>query len=180
MYNYLTNESSAYCLQQKKPIMLRNPIRKPAVFASENPALTFGFVMLSSLFENLPPEFYDHIIHDIHDPNSMCLIYQMYQSLALPIPLLHEVSETQQTDITITQNWLQAILWKTSMTVGAEALLYSSFPPLSSSRLRHDPTFNYHSGLLPLHTPVLAGKAIMGFLSGVSQKFVDSHGIGMV
>jgi len=159
--------------------MLRQPVRKPAVFASENPALTFGFVMLSSLFENLPPEFYDNIIHGIHEPNSTCLIYQIYQSLASPIPLLNEVSETQQIDITITQNWLQAILWKISMSVGAEALLYSSFPPLSSSNLCDDPTFNCHSELLPLHAPVSAGKAIMGFLSGVSQKFVDAHGIGM-
>jgi hypothetical protein len=162
--------------------MLRKTIHKPIVFASENPALTFGFVMLIGIFEKLPPEFYDNLMHDADQLSNMFLILQIYQSLTTPIPLLDEALEIQRTDITITQYWLQAALWKIFMSARSKdsssspSISSSSPTPLGAAAAADASSWE----LLPWHAPVSAGKSILSFMSGVSQKSADAHGIGMV
>jgi hypothetical protein len=70
------------------------------------------------------------------------------------------VPEIQQVDILVTQQWLQAMMWKLSMS--------GSPHPTSTDTL------------LPFHLPVLVGKAVMDIIGSASQSAIDAHGIGMV
>lgn len=81
-------------------------------------------------------------------------------SLSKPLSL-EGVSEIQKIDILITQQWLQAMMWKLSIT--------SASQPGS----RND-------SVLPFHLPVVVGKAVLSVIADTSQGAVDAHGIGMV
>ncbi|KAJ5129313.1 uncharacterized protein N7515_005352 [Penicillium bovifimosum] len=149
-----------YALQQSKPVMLRSSIHKPQVLCSEDPILAYGFINLINIFENLTPSLYDWISAGGGDgilerpPTSA-----IQSSLCKPISL-DGVLEIQQVDILITQQWLQAMMWKLSMSHATQ----------SASR---------DDAVLPFHLPVVVGKAVMSVIGAASQGAVDAHGIGM-
>ncbi|KAH8428330.1 putative C6 transcription factor (AmyR) [Aspergillus melleus] len=149
-----------YALQQAKPVMLRNSIHKPQVLSSNDPILAYGFINLISIFEKLTVNLYDWVSAGGGDG-----IFEMPPTSSIQSSLcksvsLDGVSEIQKVDILITQQWLQAMMWKLSMTRATQP----------GSR---DET------VLPFHLPVLVGKAVMGVISAASQGAVDAHGIGM-
>lgn len=141
--------------------MLRSSIHKPQVLGSEDPILAYGFINLISIFELLTPNLYDWLSAGGSDgllerPSTS----KIQSNLASPISL-DGVFEIQQVDILITQQWLQAMMWRLSMN--------NSTQPASG-----------RDELLPIHLPVLVGKAVMGVIGSASQGAVDAHGIGMV
>lgn len=141
--------------------MLRSSIHKPQVLCSEDPILAYGFINLITIFETLTPDLYDWLSaggsEGLLERPSMSKIQS---SLANSISL-EGVIEIQQVDILITQQWLQAMMWRFSIN--------NSTQPAS-----------HHNELLPFHLPVLVGKAVMGVVGAASQGAVDAHGIGMV
>ncbi|KAJ5168958.1 uncharacterized protein N7482_004552 [Penicillium canariense] len=149
-----------YALQQAKPVMLRSSIHKPQVLCSEDPILAYGFINLIGIFEKLTASLYDWVSAGGGDglldrpPTSA-----IQSSLCKPITL-DGVLEIQQVDILITQQWLQAMMWKLSMS-------HATQPGARDE------------GVLPFHLPVLVGKAVMGVIGSASQGAVDAHGIGM-
>ncbi|KAE8411040.1 fungal-specific transcription factor domain-containing protein [Aspergillus pseudocaelatus] len=150
-----------YALQQAKPVMLRNSIHKPQVLCSDDPILAYGFINLINVFEKLSPNLYDWVSAGGSssadgDPPPTSSIQS---SLAKQISL-EGVSEIQKVDILITQQWLQTMMWKLSMTHATQ--------PVS----RDD-------AVLPFHLPVLVGRAVMSVIAAASQGAVDAHGIGM-
>ena len=143
--------------------MLRSNIRKPSIFTSDDPSLLYGFVNLVTFFEMITPVFYpspDTCSQCGHSPDQTP-ISATYQALATANPFLEEIVEIQQVDIIVTQQWLQARLWKHA-----------------TEQALADPS--KASSLLPMQIPAAAGKSVMSFLSTVSQRSTDSHGIGMV
>ncbi|KAA8648812.1 putative C6 transcription factor (AmyR) [Aspergillus tanneri] len=149
-----------YALQQAKPVMLRNSIHKPQVLGSNDPILAYGFINLISIFEKLTVSLYDWVSAGGGD--GICAMpptSSIQSSLSKSISL-EGVSEIQKVDILITQQWLQAMMWKLSMTRAAQP------------GARDDT-------VLPFHLPVLVGKAVMGVIGAASQGAVDAHGIGM-
>ncbi|KAL4919931.1 fungal-specific transcription factor domain-containing protein [Aspergillus aurantiobrunneus] len=149
-----------YALQQAKPVMLRNSIHKPQVLCSDDPILAYGFINLIGVFENLSVNLYDWVSAGGRDGSSeMPPTSTIQASLSKPISL-EGVSEIQKVDILITQQWLQAMMWKLSMTRAAQ--------PGSRNEV-----------VLPFHLPVLVGKAVMSVIGEASQGAVDAHGIGM-
>ncbi|KAJ5784675.1 uncharacterized protein N7503_009887 [Penicillium pulvis] len=149
-----------YALQQSKPVMLRSSIHKPQVLCSEDPILAYGFINLINIFEKLTANLYDWVSAGGGDglveqaPTSV-----IQSSLCKPITL-DGVLEIQQVDILITQQWLQAMMWKLSMSHATQ--------PGSKDE-----------SVLPFHLPVLVGKAVMSVIGTASQGAVDAHGIGM-
>lgn len=150
-----------YALQQAKPVMLRSSIHKPQVLCSEDPILAYGFINLIGIFEKLTSNLYDWLSAGGADgllerpPTS-----SIQSSLCKPVSL-DGVMEIQQVDILITQQWLQAMMWKLSMS-------HATQPG------------NHDDRVLPFHLPVMVGKAVMGVIGSASQGAVDAHGIGMV
>ncbi|KAF7712731.1 Amylolytic gene expression activator [Penicillium ucsense] len=149
-----------YALQQAKPVMLRSSIHKPQVLCSEDPILAYGFINLIGIFEKLTSNLYDWLSAGGADgllerpPTS-----NIQASLCKPVSL-DGVMEIQQVDILITQQWLQAMMWKLSMS-------HATQPG------------NHDDRVLPFHLPVMVGKAVMGVIGSASQGAVDAHGIGM-
>ncbi|OJJ40715.1 hypothetical protein ASPWEDRAFT_229861 [Aspergillus wentii DTO 134E9] len=149
-----------YALQQAKPVMLRSSIHKPQVLCSEDPILAYGFINLINIFEKLTVNLYDWISAGGGDgffetPSTSSI----QSSLCKPVSL-DGVLEIQQVDILVTQQWLQAMMWKLSMSHATQP----------GSR---DDT------VLPFHLPVLVGKSVMSVIGAASQGAVDAHGIGM-
>ena len=144
--------------------MLRLNIRKPEVYNSEDPVLTYGFINLVNLFEKLPIELYDWICSDDEQdnftPSGTTMTNNIQNALCAPL-LLDGVMETQQVDIRVTQQWLQAVMWKLGLSASLEKLIQTQ-------------------SILPLNVPLTAGKSVMKTLSSVSQSSIDAHGIGMV
>ncbi|RAH51590.1 putative C6 transcription factor (AmyR) [Aspergillus brunneoviolaceus CBS 621.78] len=149
-----------YALQQAKPVMLRNSIHKPQVLCSEDPILAYGFINLISIFEKLSVNLFDWISAGGVDSSSEIPPTSAIQSSLCKTVSLEGVSEIQKVDILITQQWLQAMMWKLSMTR----------PTQPGSR---------DDAVLPFHLPVMVGKAVMNVISAASQDAVDAHGIGM-
>ncbi|PYH40363.1 putative C6 transcription factor (AmyR) [Aspergillus saccharolyticus JOP 1030-1] len=149
-----------YALQQAKPVMLRNSIHKPQVLCSEDPILAYGFINLISVFEKLTVNLYDWISAGGVDSCSEIPPTAAIQSRLCKAVSLDGVSEIQKVDILITQQWLQAMMWKLSMI----------HPTQPGSR---------DDAVLPFHLPVVVGKAVMNVISAASQDAVDAHGIGM-
>jgi hypothetical protein len=150
-----------YALQQSKPVMLRSTIHKPQVLCSEDPILAYGFINLINIFEKLTSNLYDWISAGggdglLEKPPT----FVIQSSLSKPVSL-DGVLEIQQVDILITQQWLQAMMWKLSISHATQP------------GARED-------GVLPFHLPVLVGKAVMSVIGNASQGAVDAHGIGMV
>ncbi|KAE8144906.1 fungal-specific transcription factor domain-containing protein [Aspergillus avenaceus] len=148
-----------YALQQARPVMLRNSIRKPQVLSSNDPILAYGFINLINVFEKLSVSLYDWVSAGGGVDGDTPPTSSIQSSLAKAISL-DGVSEIQKVDILITQQWLQAMMWKLSMTHATQP----------GSR---------DDAVLPFHLPVLVGKAVMGVISAASQGAVDAHGIGM-
>ncbi|KAL2828589.1 fungal-specific transcription factor domain-containing protein [Aspergillus pseudoustus] len=149
-----------YALQQAKPVMLRNSIHKPQVLCSEDPILAYGFINLIGVFENLSANLYDWVSAGGRDRSlEMPPTCAIQANLSKPISL-DGVSEIQKVDILITQQWLQAMMWKLSMTRASQ-------PGARSENV------------LPFHLPVIVGKSVMSVIADVSQGAVDAHGIGM-
>ncbi|RAQ63495.1 C6 transcription factor (AmyR) [Aspergillus flavus] len=152
-----------YALQQAKPVMLRNSIHKPQVLCSDDPILAYGFINLINVFEKLSPNLYDWVSAGGSSGSSADgdppPTSSIQSSLAKQISL-EGVSEIQKVDILITQQWLQTMMWKLSMT------------HVTQPGSRDD-------AVLPFHLPVLVGKAVMGVIAAASQGAVDAHGIGM-
>ncbi|KAF9883780.1 hypothetical protein FE257_002810 [Aspergillus nanangensis] len=147
-----------YALQQAKPVMLRNSIHKPQVLCADDPILAYGFINLINIFEKLTVNLYDWVCAGAADgemPPTSAIQSSLCKSISV-----EGVSEIQKVDILITQQWLQAMMWKLSMTRASQP----------GSR---DDT------VLPFHLPVLVGKAVMGVIGAASQGAVDAHGIGM-
>lgn len=140
--------------------MLRSSIHKPQLLCSEDPILAFGFVNLINIFEKLTADLYDWIAAGGRDGLLDRPPTTIQSSLWKPISL-DGVLEIQQVDILITQQWLQAMMWKLSISHATQ--------PGS-----HD------EAVLPFHLPVLVGKAVMSVIGTASQGAVDAHGIGMV
>jgi hypothetical protein len=141
--------------------MLRSSIHKPQVLCSEDPILAYGFINLIGIFEKLTPNLYDWVSAGggeglLERPPTSAI----QSSLCKPISL-DGVMEIQQVDILITQQWLQAMMWKLSMN-------HATQPGARDE------------SVLPFHLPVLVGKAVMSVIGSASQGAVDAHGIGMV
>ena len=151
--------------------MLRSSIHKPQVLCSDDPILAYGFLNLINLFEKLTVNLYDWISAggcDEHDSFQVPPAASSIQSSLCnsPIASLQGVLEIQQVDILITQQWLQAMMWK-----------------LSKGRAHATQSGSSGNGgddNLPLHLPIVVGKAVMGVIGAASQGAVDAHGIGMV
>ncbi|KAL3490807.1 fungal-specific transcription factor domain-containing protein [Aspergillus germanicus] len=150
-----------YALQQAKPVMLRNSIQKPQVLCSDDPILAYGFINLIGIFENLSPTLYDWVSAGGKRDEllEMPPTSAIQTSLSKPISL-DGVLEIQKIDILITQQWLQAMMWKLSITRASQP----------GSR---------NETVLPFHLPVLVGKAAMSVLADASASAIDAHGIGM-
>ncbi|KAL4788288.1 fungal-specific transcription factor domain-containing protein [Aspergillus varians] len=149
-----------YALQQSKPVMLRNSIHKPQILCSEDPILAYGFINLIGVFENLSVNLYDWVSAGGRDGSSeMPPTSAIQANLGKPISL-EGVSEIQKVDVLITQQWLQAMMWKLSMNGASQ--------PGSRTETA-----------LPFHLPVLVGKSAMSVIGEASQGAVDAHGIGM-
>ncbi|KAJ5155222.1 hypothetical protein N7492_008025 [Penicillium capsulatum] len=135
-------------------------IHKPQVLCSDDPILAYGFINLISIFEKLTPNLYDWVSAGGGDgllekpPTSA-----IQSSVCKPISL-DGVMEIQQVDILITQQWLQAMMWKLSISHATQP----------GSR---------DDAVLPFHLPVLVGKAVMSVIGAASRGAVDAHGIGM-
>lgn len=151
-----------YALQQSRPVMLRNSIQKPQVLGSDDPILAYGFINLINLFEKLTVSLYDWLSAGGSDEDQLPTPASSIQSSLCnaPIASLQGVLEIQQVDILITQQWLQAMMWKLS---------------------RHGPDSGETDGraILPFHLPIVVGKAVMSVIGAASQGAVDAHGIGM-
>lgn len=141
--------------------MLRNSIRKPQVLCSEDPILAYGFINLISIFEKLTVNLYDWVSAGGMDGSSEMPPTSAIQSSLCNAISVDGVSEIQKVDILITQQWLQTVMWKLSMTRATQP----------GSR---------DEAVLPFHLPVLVGKAVMNVIGAASQGAVDAHGIGMV
>ncbi|EAW10466.1 putative C6 transcription factor (AmyR) [Aspergillus clavatus NRRL 1] len=149
-----------YALQQAKPVLLRNSIHKPQVLSSEDPILAYGFVNLINVFEKLTPNLYDWVSTGGGDAFfEMPPTSAIQSSLCKPMSL-DGVVEIQRVDILVTQQWLQVMMWKLSMTHATQP----------GSR---------DDAVLPFHLPILVGKSVMNAISAASQGSVDAHGIGM-
>ncbi|KAH8704140.1 fungal-specific transcription factor domain-containing protein [Talaromyces proteolyticus] len=149
----------AYALQQAKPVMLRNSINKPKVLYSDDPVLEYGFLNLINIFEKLTPDLYDWVAIGCDEAfSSGSVANDIQQSLCESVPF-EGMMQIQQVDILVTQQWLQAMMWKLSMG--------------SSPRPSNTDTS------LPFHLPVMIGKALMDVVGSVSQSAIDAHGIGM-
>ncbi|RAO70579.1 uncharacterized protein BHQ10_006591 [Talaromyces amestolkiae] len=143
----------AYALQQAKPIMLRNSIRKPAILSTEDHIIQYGFYNLISIFEKITAELFDWIAIECDETfiasmtsgrtNLRDMSRQHHFSQPIPIG---SVAEIQNLDIAGTQQWLQAMAWKLSMS------------DLSQ--------FRSTDALLPFHFPVLVAKAVMDVFQG--------------
>lgn len=141
--------------------MLRSSIHKPKVLYSDDPILAYGFLNLINIFEKLSADLYDWVSTGCNDEFSAAPPTGSIQSdLCKPISLTG-VLEIQQVDILVTQQWLQAMMWKLSMG-------------RVSQQAAKD------GAMLPFHLPVVVGKAVMDVIGSVSQGAVDAHGIGMV
>lgn len=149
--------------------MLRNSIHKPQVLCSDDPILAYGFINLIGVFESLSVNLYDWVSaggsvsgggNNRDGSSEMPPTSAIQATLSKPISL-EGVSEIQKVDILITQQWLQAMMWKLSMTRASQP----------GSR---------NETVLPFHLPVLVGKAVMSVIAEASQGAVDAHGIGMV
>jgi hypothetical protein len=149
--------------------MLRNSIHKPQVLCSDDPILAYGFINLIGVFESLSVNLYDWVSaggsvsgggNSRDGSSEMPPTSAIQATLSKPISL-EGVSEIQKVDILITQQWLQAMMWKLSMTRASQP----------GSR---------NETVLPFHLPVLVGKAVMSVIAEASQGAVDAHGIGMV
>ncbi|KAL5046790.1 hypothetical protein BDW71DRAFT_59358 [Aspergillus fruticulosus] len=157
-----------YALQQAKPVMLRNSIHKPQVLCSDDPILAYGFINLIGVFESLSVNLYDWVSAggslsgggSSRDGSSEMPPTSAIQAILSKPISLEGVSEIQKVDILITQQWLQAMMWKLSMTRASQP----------GSR---------NETVLPFHLPVLVGKAVMSVIAEASQGAVDAHGIGM-
>ncbi|KAL6238205.1 hypothetical protein BDW75DRAFT_41850 [Aspergillus navahoensis] len=151
-----------YALQQAKPVMLRNSIHKPQVLCSDDPILAYGFINLIGVFESLSVNLYDWVSAggSSRDGTSEMPPTSAIQAILSKPISLEGVSEIQKVDILITQQWLQAMMWKLSMTRASQ-------PGLRNETV------------LPFHLPVLVGKAVMSVIAEASQGAVDAHGIGM-
>jgi hypothetical protein len=134
------------------------------VLDSEVPALLYGFVSLAAVFEQMVPEFYTRSTNITGDCQEYSVINKTYHSLSSNPTLLDELSETQQVDIIITQQWLLVHLWK----------YLARRHPLS----QRDPA--WPPPLIPIQMPLIAGRAALACLSSASMRSVDAHGIGMV
>jgi hypothetical protein len=139
--------------------MLRSSIHKPKVLYSDDPILEYGFLNLINIFEKLTPDLFDWVANGCDEVLSATHPSSIQQNLCKPHPL-QGVLEIQQVDILVTQQWLQAMMWKLSMSGSAH--------PTSTDTL------------LPFHLPVLVGKVLMDVVGSVSQSSVVAHGIGMV
>lgn len=128
---------------------------------AEDSVLDYGFLNLIRTFEKLKPDLYDWVAAG-YDETIVAppATSEMQQELSQPIPV-DGVTEIQHVDIMVTQQWLQAMMWKLSMMI-----------PGSDRNRVHT--------LLPFHLPVLVGKTLLDFLGSVSQGAIDAHGIGMV
>lgn len=141
--------------------MLRSSIHKPQVLCSEDPILAYGFINLINIFEKLTPDLYDWLSAGggeglLERPS----VSAIQSSLCKPVAL-DGVLEIQQIDILISEQWLQSVMWKLSIS-------HATQPGLRDSTV------------LPLHLPVMVGKAVMSVIGAASQGAVDAHGIGMV
>jgi hypothetical protein len=141
--------------------MLRSSIHKPQVLCSEDPILAYGFINLINVFENLTPNLYDWISAGGGDgilerPPTSAIQSNLCKAISL-----EGVLEIQQVDILITQQWLQTMMWKLSMSHATQPAT------------RDD-------AVLPFHLPVIVGKSVMSVIGAASQGAVDAHGIGMV
>lgn len=164
-----SEHSRGYALPQCKPIMLRASIQKPQVLCSDDPILSYGFLNLINLFEKITVNLYDWLAAggaetDSNNPDANSSVASSIQSSLCnsPIVSLQGVLEIQQVDILVTQQWLQAMMWRISLGDSRR----------SSSGKGSDG--------LPFHLPIIVGKAVMGVISAASQGAVDAHGIGMV
>lgn len=145
--------SRAYALQQAKPVMLRNSIRKPAILQTEDHIVQYGFHNLIEIFEKLTPDLYDWITVEL-DENLIASMTAARTNLrdrnfqncfSRPVPL-RSVAEIQKLDAAAKQKWLQVMAWKLSMS------------DLSQ--------FRSADALLPFHFPVLVAKAAMDVFQG--------------
>lgn len=143
----------AYALQQAKPIMLRNSIRKPAILSTEDHIVQYGFYNLISIFEKITAELYDWIAIECDEtfianmttaPANLRDMSRRHQ-FSRPIPI-GSVAEILNLDITGTQQWLQVMAWKLSMSNLSQ--------------------FRSTNALLPFHFPVLVAKAVMDVFQG--------------
>lgn len=141
--------------------MLRSSIHKPQVLGSEDPILAYGFINLINIFENLTANLYDWMSAGGGDGILERPPTSAIQSSLCKAISLDGVLEIQQVDILITQQWLQSMMWKLSMS------------HVTQAGPRDD-------AVLPFHLPVVVGKSVMSVIGAASQGAVDAHGIGMV
>ena len=133
--------------------MLRNSIRKPAILSTEDHIVQYGFYNLVSIFEKLTPELYDWIAIECDDTFIASMTagrtnlrdMTRRHHFSKPIPVA-SVAEIQSLDIAGTQQWLQFLAWKLSMS------------DLSQ--------FRSADALLPFHFPVLVAKVVMDVFQG--------------
>ncbi|ODH35400.1 hypothetical protein ACO22_02923 [Paracoccidioides brasiliensis] len=151
----------AYALQQTKPVMLRNSIRKPEVFNEDDPILAYGFLNLINLFEKLSPDLYDWIVSgQVDEASGQALANLIFRDLSSPMSL-EGVLETQQIDILVTQQWLRAAMWK----LPEREMFQKSFGS---------------QGTLPSDLSIAARRSMMEVLEVASEAAIDSEGIGTV
>lgn len=154
--NSLTYPNRAYAFQQFKPIMLRNSIQKPGIIPTEDPMVQYGFHNLINIFEKITADLYDWIAIECDENILVSMrrpsghtnirdIQQWHHHSNTPIPI-ESVMEIQNLDVATTQQWLQVMIEKLSM----------------SDLSQHRST----DALLPFHLPVLVGKAVMDVFQG--------------
>jgi hypothetical protein len=133
--------------------MLRNSIRKPGIYATEDHILQYGFHNLIDIFEKLNADLYDWISIEF-DQNAITSMIaartnlrELYlqRSFSRPNPI-RSVAGIMNLDAAVKQKWLQIMASK-----------------LSISDLSQ---FRNSDALLPFHFPIFVAKAVMDVYQG--------------
>lgn len=118
--------------------------------------IQYGFHNLINIFEKLTADLYDwiaiecdeNLVASMRRPSghtNLRDIQQRNYQFSAPVPI-DSVMQIQSLDVALTQQWLQVMIWKLSMS------------DLSQPRGA--------DALLPFHLPVLVGKAVMDVFQG--------------
>ena len=142
--------------------MLQPTIQKPHLSLPDDPVPIDSFLKAITLFESLPSELYNWLSAPTDTArNHAESVLVSYWNLSNAESFQINVSEAQFVNISITQQWLRSFLWHIATKFHLADTVF-----MTSS--------------LPLEAPVSAAKSVMSTIASVSQRSLETHGVGMV
>lgn len=152
----------AYCLHNRRPVMLQAGIGKPGVTFPDDPGPIDGFLGIIYIFESIPIALYNWLCTPhLELPQDVISVPICFWSLSDASLFPVGANETQLVNNAITQQWLRSYLWHIAL------------------RLQLPDTV-FMADSLPLEAPLSAAKSVMSTIASVSQRSMEVHGIGMV